>query len=37
MSDEHKFGFNTRALHEGYAPDATTHARAVPIWTRMAP
>lgn len=32
MSDERKFGFNTRALHEGYAPDATTHARAVPIY-----
>jgi O-acetylhomoserine (thiol)-lyase len=25
-------GFNTRALHTGYAPDATTNARAVPIY-----
>jgi O-acetylhomoserine (thiol)-lyase len=25
-------GFNTRALHAGYAPDPTTHARAVPIY-----
>ena len=26
------FGFNTRALHAGYQPEATTHARAVPIY-----
>ncbi|HUS08435.1 MAG TPA: PLP-dependent transferase, partial [Bryobacteraceae bacterium] len=32
MSDERQFGFNTRALHEGYAPDPTTGARAVPIY-----
>jgi O-acetylhomoserine (thiol)-lyase len=25
-------GFNTRALHAGYDPDAATHARAVPIY-----
>src|ERR1035438_195094 len=25
-------GFNTRALHAGYQPDPTTHARAVPIY-----
>ncbi|HYP14707.1 MAG TPA: O-acetylhomoserine aminocarboxypropyltransferase/cysteine synthase family protein, partial [Bryobacteraceae bacterium] len=25
-------GFNTRALHHGYDPDPTTHARAVPIY-----
>ncbi len=25
-------GFNTRALHAGYAPDPTTRARAVPIY-----
>ena len=25
-------GFNTRALHAGYAPDPTTKARAVPIY-----
>ena len=25
-------GFNTRALHAGYDPDVTTHARAVPIY-----
>ena len=27
-----ELGFNTRALHAGYSPDATTHARAVPIY-----
>jgi O-acetylhomoserine (thiol)-lyase len=30
--DERQYGFNTRTLHAGYAPDATTHARAVPIY-----
>src|SRR3954454_5030875 len=25
-------GFNTRALHVGYDPDPTTHARAVPLY-----
>jgi O-acetylhomoserine (thiol)-lyase len=25
-------GFNTRSLHAGYDPDASTHARAVPIY-----
>src|SRR5580698_11507435 len=25
-------GFNTRALHAGFAPDPATHARAVPIY-----
>ncbi|WP_040165126.1 O-acetylhomoserine aminocarboxypropyltransferase/cysteine synthase family protein [Microbacterium gorillae] len=29
---EHQFGFRTRALHAGGAPDATTGARAVPIY-----
>ncbi|MEP7365695.1 MAG: aminotransferase class I/II-fold pyridoxal phosphate-dependent enzyme, partial [Acidobacteriota bacterium] len=29
---DRKLGFNTRALHAGYDPDATTHARAVPIY-----
>ena len=29
---ERPLGFNTRALHAGYAPDPTTHARAVPIY-----
>ncbi|MGL1316122.1 PLP-dependent transferase, partial [Vibrio parahaemolyticus] len=29
---ERQLGFNTRALHAGYAPDATTKARAVPIY-----
>jgi len=29
---ERQFGFNTRALHTGYSPEATTHARAVPIY-----
>lgn len=29
---EHQFGFRTRALHAGARPDATTGARAVPIY-----
>ena len=29
---ERAWGFNTRALHAGYQPDPTTHARAVPIY-----
>jgi O-acetylhomoserine (thiol)-lyase len=29
---DRQYGFNTRALHTGYAPDPTTHARAVPIY-----
>jgi O-acetylhomoserine (thiol)-lyase len=29
---EHTFGFRTRALHAGSIPDATTGARAVPIY-----
>ena len=29
---EHKFGFRPRALHAGATPDATTGARAVPIY-----
>ncbi len=29
---EHPLGFNTRALHAGYDPDPSTHARAVPIY-----
>jgi O-acetylhomoserine (thiol)-lyase len=29
---DRQFGFNTRALHHGYQPEATTHARAVPIY-----
>ncbi|MBU3995787.1 MAG: O-acetylhomoserine aminocarboxypropyltransferase/cysteine synthase [Actinobacteria bacterium] len=29
---EHEFGFRTRALHAGGTPDATTGARAVPIY-----
>src|SRR5688500_20322367 len=32
MTDERNFGFNSRALHAGYDPDPTTHARAVPIY-----
>jgi len=30
--NERQYGFNTRALHAGYQPDPTTHARAVPIY-----
>jgi len=29
---QRELGFNTRALHAGYEPDPTTHARAVPIY-----
>ncbi|WP_421733155.1 O-acetylhomoserine aminocarboxypropyltransferase/cysteine synthase family protein [Cellulomonas sp.] len=29
---DHRFGFRTRALHAGGIPDATTGARAVPIY-----
>lgn len=29
---DRKFGFSTRQLHAGYAPEATTHACAVPIY-----
>ncbi len=29
---DRQFGFNTRAVHTGYDPDPTTHARAVPIY-----
>ena len=32
MAEERKLGFNSRALHAGYSPDPTTHARAVPIY-----
>jgi O-acetylhomoserine (thiol)-lyase len=31
-NNERPLGFNTRALHAGYAPDPATHARAVPIY-----
>jgi len=30
--EERDFGFNTKALHAGYAPDPTTGARAVPVY-----
>lgn len=32
MSEEKIFGFNTRALHEGYDPQTGMKARAVPIY-----
>ncbi len=32
MAEEHKFHFDTLALHAGTAPDPTTGARAVPIY-----
>ena len=32
MADERKFGFDTRQLHAGQAPDPTTGSRAVPIY-----
>jgi O-acetylhomoserine (thiol)-lyase len=31
-NNQRTFGFNTRALHAGYDPEPTTHARAVPIY-----
>jgi O-acetylhomoserine (thiol)-lyase len=31
-NQERQYGFNTRALHQGFASDPTTHARAVPIY-----
>lgn len=37
MTDEVTFtGFSTRAIHSGYAPDPTTHARAIPIHPSVA-
>jgi O-acetylhomoserine (thiol)-lyase len=32
LKSDRPLGFNTRALHAGYAPEATTGARAVPIY-----
>ncbi len=32
MTDERAFGFNTRALHEGYDPETGMKARQVPIY-----
>ena len=32
MSDEHDWGFRTRAVHAGNRPDSATGARAVPIY-----
>lgn len=32
MSSERKFGFNTRQLHAGQAPDSATGSRAVPLY-----
>lgn len=32
MTQDHRFGFRTRALHAGGTPDAATGARAVPIY-----
>ena len=32
MPEDRQYGFDTRALHAGYSPDAVTHARAVPIY-----
>lgn len=34
--DSHDLSFNTKALHAGYSPDPTTHARAVPIYQTTA-
>src|SRR5216684_3328688 len=30
--DEHVYGFSSRSLHAGHKPDASSHARAVPIY-----
>ena len=32
MSDQKDYGFETRAIHAGAAPDPTTGARATPIF-----
>ncbi len=32
MSDQHEFGFDTRAIHAGQRPDPETGARAMPIY-----
>ncbi len=32
QKNAHSFGFDTKALHSGYQPEATTGARAVPIY-----
>ena len=32
MSENRKFGFETRMLHAGHIPDAVTGSRAVPIY-----
>ena len=31
-NNSRKFGFNTRQLHSGYTPDATTGSRAIPLY-----
>lgn len=36
MQAPHKFGFNTRQLHEGYEPDPATGSCAVPIYQSAA-
>ncbi len=36
MTDKAKYGFDTRAVHAGAAPDPTTGARAVPIYQTTA-
>ncbi|MCC7272453.1 MAG: O-acetylhomoserine aminocarboxypropyltransferase [Alphaproteobacteria bacterium] len=36
MSDKPKYGFETRSVHAGAAPDPTTGARAVPIYQTTA-
>ena len=36
MTDKSKFGFETRSVHAGAAPDPTTGARAVPIYQTTA-
>ncbi|BBK32138.1 O-acetylhomoserine (thiol)-lyase [Stella humosa] len=36
MTDKSKFGFETRTVHAGAAPDPTTGARAVPIYQTTA-
>jgi len=33
---EHRFGFTTRQLHAGYAPELTTGSRAVPLYQTAA-
>ena len=36
MTADHEYGFRTRAIHAGNIPDATSGARALPIYQSTA-